>query len=101
MKYIAVLLSVIFLIGCSTEKKPSQSEVAKLYVDILVAEETHKSDADSMTIAIDSLYKKHQTTKEEYHKILTEYKFNEATWDQFFVLAQEYLDTLKAVESRK
>jgi hypothetical protein len=100
VKYLAFLLMMFFM-ACGVENKPSQRDVAKLYIDILVAEETHKSEADSMNIAIDSLYKEHQITKEEYKKILAEYKFNEATWDDFFAFAQEYLDTLKAVESRK
>ena len=100
MKYLILSLFVLF-IGCDGQSQPSQRKVAQLYVDILVAEETYKTDIDSMNIAIDSLYNEHQITKETYMGKLTEYKFNETTWDKFFTYAQEYLDTLKAVESRK
>jgi len=100
MKYI-ILTLFIFLISCDTTTQPSQKEVAKLYIDLLVAEETHKTDIDSMKIVVDSLYKYHNITEDIYISSLTEYKNNEDTWNAFFDLATEYLDTLKAIEKRK
>ena len=100
MKYIIITL-FIFLLSCESKPQPSKKEVALLYVDILVAEETYKREIDSMKIAVDSLYKFHNITKEIYTASLVGYKTDEDTWNNFFDLATEYLDTLKAVERRK
>jgi len=100
MKYI-ILSLFIFLISCDNKPQPSQKEVAHLYVDILVAEETYKTNIDSMKFALDSLYKFHNITEETYTSSLADYKNDEDTWNGFFDIATEYLDTLKAVEKRK
>ncbi len=100
MKHI-ILSLFILLISCDGSTQPSQKEVALLYIDILVAEETHKTDIDSMKIVVDSLYKFHLLAEEDYTASLVEYKTDEETWNSFFDLANEYLDTLKAIEKRK
>lgn len=100
MKYIFLSL-VIFLISCDNKPQHSQNEVAQLYVDILVAEETYKRDIDSMNIAMDSLYKFHNISEEIYTSTLMDYKSKEDTWNNFFDLATKYLDTLKVAEKRK
>lgn len=100
MKYIYLSLFIL-LISCDSATQPSQKEVAQLYIDILIAEETYKTDIDSMNIAIDSLYKIHNLTQDIYTSSLDEYKHNDDTWNDFFDFADEYLDTLKAIERRK
>lgn len=98
MKYIISLL-FLFIIGCE-DKIPSQKDVASLYVDILVAEETYKTMSDSLQISLDSLYNYHAISDSQYLTAIKKYKFDEETWNEFFSLAEEYLDTLKAVEKR-
>ncbi len=100
MKYILSTL-LLLLISCNFTEKVSPKEIAHLYVDILIAEETYKVDADSMKIATDSLYKFHNISESKYLKELENYRYDEETWKEFFSLAEEYLDTLKAVEKRK
>ena len=100
MKFILITIFLL-LISCENKPQPSQKEVALLYVDILVAEETYKREIDSMKIAVDSLYNLHNITEEIYTASLVDYKTYEDTWNSFFDLATEYLDTLKAVERRK
>jgi len=100
MKYI-LLTIIILLISCESKPQPSQKEVAQLYVDIQVAQETYKTMIDSMKINIDRLYIIHNISKEVYKLSLVSYKNDEDTWNNFFDLATEYLDTLKAVEKRK
>ena len=100
MKYIFLSLFVL-LISCDNQSQPSQMEVAHLYIDILVAEETNKGEVELISVAVDSLYKKYGISESEYTNALANYKFDEDTWNKFFDLAEEYLDTLKAIESRK
>lgn len=98
MKYFLALLFLI-LIGCD-DKTHSQKDVAKLYVDILIAEETYKTMSDSLQISLDSLYNYYKTSESQYLTALKKFKYDEETWNEFFALAEEYLDTLKALEER-
>lgn len=75
--------------------------MAHLYVDILVSEETYKHNKDSLKIVADSLYVYYQISAEEYKKEIEKFNFSKETWDEFFKLSEEYLDTLKVIEERR
>ena len=98
---IFLIISVLFIGGCSSKEKIDKEKIAHLYVDILVSQETYKYNVDSLKIAVDSLYKDYQMTEDQYKKTLEKFKYDEKTWDEFFKLAEEYLDTLKAQENRR
>lgn len=100
MKYI-LLTILLFLISCEKAPQPSQKEVAQLYVDIQIAQENYKTMIDSMKIAVDSLYNFHDISKDIYTSSLESYKNDEEKWNNFFDLATEYLNTLKAIDKRK
>ena len=102
MKYFLIILLIIFA-GCNLNEKKSAKEIAHLYVDILVAEEEYKSksDSDSLKIVIDSLYSSYQIDEPNYLEQLNNFRYDIETWDNFFAIAEEYLDTLKAQEQRK
>ena len=95
-----LFISLLLLVSCNFTEETSQKEIARLYVDVLVAEETYKADSSSMQIAIDSLYKLHNITESKYLEELENYRYDEDTWKEFFNLSEEYLDTLKAIEKR-
>jgi len=96
-KYLIVLL--VFVAACNLFS-PTKDEIAHLYVDILVAEEEYKSDTDSMKIVVNKLYKNYDITEEDYRTELEKYKYDEETWAEFFVYAENYLDTLKSQEKK-
>ena len=76
-------------------------DIAHVYVNVLVAEEEFKSNADSLKILIDKIYKDYDIDEKIYLTALENYKYDEATWDEFFVIAENYLDTLKSQEKRE
>jgi len=84
---------------CSFENSPDKEELVHLYVDLLVADETYSHDNDSLIIARDSLFEKYQLNENEYKIAIKSLGEEEKTWEDFFALAQEYLDTLKAREA--
>ena len=90
----------LFIWGCSISDSPSKEKIANLYVDILVVEETYKTDVDSMNILIDSLYNYYKIDKAQYLQALESFKYDEETWNEFFAYAEEYLDTLKTREGK-
>ena len=103
MNKFIVLLVLLGMIstGCAPEEEYDKRKTAHLYVDILVAEETYKHNIDSLKIITDSLYSYYQISGEEYKRGIEKFNYSEETWDEFFKLAEEYLDTLKASEERK
>ncbi len=103
MKLIFILLVILssFFSGCNSEEPIDKEKIAHLYVDILASQEAYKFNNDSLKIVIDSLHNHYQLTKEQYMIELDKFKFDEQTWDEFFLLAEEYLDTLKAIEERR
>ncbi|MBU0474584.1 MAG: hypothetical protein KKF62_10505 [Bacteroidetes bacterium] len=98
-KYSLVLLILLF--SCNFNGSPSMDDMVHVYVNVLVAEEEFKSNADSMKIVINKIYKDYNLDEKIYLNELENYKFDEATWDEFFLLAENYLDTLKSQEKRK
>ncbi|MDA3862017.1 MAG: hypothetical protein PF445_12415 [Melioribacteraceae bacterium] len=100
MKYLAFTL-LLFLFSCDFTDDYSQKDIAHLYVDVLIVEETYKTDTDSMQIARDSLYNLHKIDESKYLNALKKYRYDEETWEDFFSLAEIYLDTLKKIEKRE
>ena len=97
---ISFVVSTILFSACSKEKEYDKTKMAHLYVDILVAEESYKHNIDSLKIVTDSLYSYYQISGEEYKRGIEKFDYSEETWDEFFRLSEEYLDTLKALEER-
>jgi hypothetical protein len=92
---------LLVFVGCEINEKPSSEKMAHLYVDILVAEEEFKNNGDSLKIAVDSLYSLYKIDEPKYLEQLESYTYDIETWDDFFSLAEVYLDTLKSIEVRK
>jgi len=98
LNYLVIL--IILTSGCNEEPKIEKEKVAHLYVDILIAGETYKHNSDSIKIITDSLYVYYKIPQDQYKNEIEKFQFSEETWDNFFKLAEEYLDTLKSQEER-
>ena len=94
-----IVVLVLSFQSCSFENSPDEEQLAHLYVDLLVTDETYSHDNDSLIIARDSLFEKYQLNENEYKIAIKDLGEEEKTWEDFFALAQEYLDTLKAREA--
>ena len=70
-------------------------------MDIIVADETYKHDKDSLKMFTDSLYNFYKIPSDDYKNELEKFKFDEETWDEFFQLAESYLDSLKTIEDNR
>ena len=94
-----ILIFVLSFQFCSFENSPDNEELAHLYVDLLVADETYSQNYDSLLIARDSLFEKYQLNENEYKRAIKDLDEEEKTWEDFFAIAQGYLDTLKTKEA--
>ena len=98
---ISFVVLTILISACSKQKEYDKTKMAHLYVDILIAGESYKHNIDSLKIVTDSLYSYYQISDEEYKRGIEKFNYSEETWDEFFKLSEEYLDTLKVMEERR
>ncbi len=88
------LLLILFLSSCSSHKNDSESlKMAHIYVDLLIAGE--KAPYDS-TVSRDLVFQKYDVTNKNFQQFLKSLGSNQKKWDEFFNLAQRYLDSLKS-----
>ncbi len=96
--FLFILISSLLLFaGCSNSGRKEKN--AKLYVDLLVLEESSKLTRDSLRSEEAKLFEKYNLSKAKYLSDMKSYEEND--WDEFFKLARSYMDTLKARDSIK
>ena len=69
--------------------------MAHVFVDILIAEQMYQHDLDSLNLVVQSVYEKYSITKEIYDNQINGFSSDAEQWEEFFDLAQSYLDSLK------
>lgn len=89
------LISLFFITNCKENNLIEKETLAKAYVDILVVEEYYQN-IDSLKIEKEKVFQKYSMDKESYDLEIRSFSSNQKSWDEFFKLANTYLDTLKA-----
>ncbi len=96
--YFILIINFCLLLfqGCESREELPTEKLARLYVDILIAEQTYMYDSDSLQIVLDEVYSRHGITKIEYQNEISKFESDEERWDRFFESAKNYLDSLKS-----
>jgi hypothetical protein len=89
-----VVLSITFVF-CTQEKEVDQDTLVKVYVDILIAEDTLARNMDSLLIVKESIFENYNITKENYFHTINKYALQKKNWDEFFKKSLDYLDSLQ------
>lgn len=90
-----LMLFLTLMIGCSKEKKaPSQDKIAKVYVDLLISEETSYSK-EVFQEKRDSILKSYSLTDQEYKDALKHYAQKPEVWQDIFKQSNEYLSSIR------
>lgn len=92
---ILVLFLFLFIFACSSKNEIEVEKLAKIYVDLLIVEETF-NDNDSLNLKREEVFSKYSITEEIYDSSFKMFEYDDEKWDKFFNLSNEYLDTLKA-----
>lgn len=83
------------LSGCSEEKsKPDKEKIAKVYVDLLISEETSFSK-EAFQEKRDNILTSYDLTESEYRGALKLYAESTESWDTFFDEAKSYLNSIR------
>jgi len=101
MKKLIFLIIVIMIAGCGSPKKKDFETASKIYVDNMMVDEKYAGNIDTIKYYRSLVFKKYNMKEEEFKKFLDELSLDRAKWDNFFNMAESYLDTLKAREKAK
>ena len=88
--FVVLFIVSSFFIGC--EKKSIDDDTAvKIYVEKLIAEESHSSNPDSLRIQIQNVFSKYNTTQQQFDGYMKSLADNPDKLKEFFNDADKYL----------
>ena len=95
-----IFLLIVFIFGCSRDDILPEEKFRKIYIDILVTQDTLSEN----TISNDSLktviLQKYNVTDSIYTKTIEYYNNNPDMWEKFFEDVIKQVEELKATETR-
>ena len=86
---------ILFLFSCQSDTNIEKEKLAKVYVDLLLADELY-AETDSLERKKTEIFEKYSIIKKDYDSSFVNMKYDSEEWNIFFDLATAYLDTLKA-----
>lgn len=91
------LLLIIFLLLSSCEKQSPipEEKFIKVYVDLLILQDTTGTNPASFDSLKTLVFKKHSITAEEYNATINYYNSEPKRWEGFFDKAIAYAEKLK------
>jgi len=97
VRKIRILLPFLFgilFISCS-ESEIEIDTLAKIYVDLAVVEDYY-NNTDSVKIKTEEIFFKYKIDENKYKDSFVKFGSDKEKWDEFYNLANTYLDTLKS-----
>ena len=94
---IIFLLSVI-IFSCSKDDILPEDKFIKIYIDILVAQDTLTDNSISNDSLKTLILQKHNVADSVFTKTLDYYNYDPAKWEKFFEEAIKQVEELKATE---
>ena len=85
----------IMLNSCSKSPAVKEDKFIKLYVDMLIAQDTSKANGKQLEIVKKQVLKKYSVSESEYDSTLNFYNEDPKRWSEFFDKAITYLEQLK------
>ncbi|MFH1526597.1 MAG: hypothetical protein ABIG69_08095 [Bacteroidota bacterium] len=92
-----LLLPLLFLLlfACSKENEIEESKLVKLYVDLIIVDETYQFNLDSLAIHKKKVFEKYQVTEQNYVEAINLLGEDDEKWEMFFQKSLAYLETLR------
>ena len=98
LKYVfpTLCISIILFHGCDKEVKVIPEEkFIKVYVDLLILQDTTSTDSLSLDSLKTFVFKNHNVSAEEYNATIRYYNSEPKKWEEFFDKAINYVEALK------
>ena len=96
MKGLIFTLSLFLFFSCEEEPEVDAETTSKIYVDLLIVEETYRGLPDSLIKNKANVFEKYNSSEEEYNNSYLQMKNEQEIWNNFFESSLAYLDTLRA-----
>lgn len=97
----AVLFFLTVVVSCSSENYYDEKTTARIYVDLLIIEESNLSGTDSVRIKQDEYFREHNFDKSKYERSFSIYELDEKKWNVLFNEAERIIDSLKTASDQE
>lgn len=97
----AALFLSICAISCSSETYYDEKTTARIYVDLLIIEESNLYDTDSVKIKHDEYFRERNLDKSKYERSFSSYELDEKKWEVLFNEAERIIDSLKTASDQE
>ena len=93
-----VFLLTVFIFSCSKDDILPEDKFIKIYIDILVAQDTLSNNLISNDSLKTIILQKYNVTDSVFTKTIEYYNYNPDKWENFFEDAIKQVEELKATE---
>jgi hypothetical protein len=93
-----IFLLSAFIYSCSKDDILPEDKFIKIYIDILVAQDTITDNSISNDSLKTLILQKHNVTDSLFTKTIEYYNYDPAKWEKFFEEAIKQVEELKAIE---
>ena len=93
-----IFFLAVFIFGCSKDDILPEDKFRKIYIDILVTQDTLTDNSISTDSLKTLILQKHNVTDSIYSKTIEYYNNNPDKWEKFFNEAIKQVEELKATE---
>ncbi len=106
-KLFFLLTAIVILPGCSKSRVISEDKFMKVYVDLVVAQDTSNAPIAKFDSVKAIVFKRNDITKEEYDATIDYYNKDPQKWQDFFRKTTMYVNKLrtqnlpKTIQKRK
>jgi len=88
----------VFIFSCSKDDILPEDKFIKIYIDILVAQDTLADNPISNNSLKTLILQKHNVTDSLFTKTIEYYNYDPAKWEKFFEEAIKQVEELKATD---
>jgi hypothetical protein len=93
-----IFLMTVFIFSCSKDDIIPEDKFIKIYINILVAQDTLTDNSISNDSLKTLVLQKHNVTDSLFTKTIEYYNYNPDKWEKFFEDAIKQVEELKATE---
>jgi hypothetical protein len=93
-----IFLMTVIIFSCSKDDILPEDKFIKIYIDILVAQDTLTDNSISNDSLKTLILKKHNVIDSVFTKTIEYYNYDPAKWEKFFEEAIKHVEELKATD---
>ena len=95
LKIIFLIISTLILSACDKGPPIPEKEFIKVYVDLLIVQDTTSVDTLSLDSMKTIIFTRHNISTEQYDETINYYNSQPEKWAAFFDSATAYVESLK------